>query len=38
MSNVKPFAKEGYDLMAAVFEVHREQGGGLAEEIYQECL
>lgn len=24
--------------MAAVFEVHREQGGGLAEEIYQESL
>jgi GxxExxY protein len=34
----KPFSKEGYDLMAAAFEVHREQGGGLAEEIYQESL
>ena len=34
----KPFAKEGYDLMAAVFEVHRQLGGGLAEEIYQQSL
>ena len=24
--------------MGAAFEVHREIGGGLAEEIYQECL
>ncbi len=24
--------------MAAVFEVHREQGGGLSEDIYQESL
>ncbi len=38
MPNEKPFAKEGYDFMAAVFEVHREQGGGLSEEIYQESL
>lgn len=38
MSLEKPFAKEGYDLMAAVFEVHSEQGGGLSEEIYQESL
>jgi GxxExxY protein len=34
----KPFAQEGYDLMAAVFEVHKEIGGGLLEEIYQKCL
>jgi GxxExxY protein len=34
----KPFAKEGYDLMGAVFEVHREVGGGLLEEIYQQSL
>ena len=33
-----PFSKEGYELMAAAFEVHREQGGGLSEEIYQESL
>jgi GxxExxY protein len=33
-----PFAQEGYDLMGAAFEVHREVGGGLLEDIYQECL
>jgi GxxExxY protein len=38
MSTDKPFAREGYDLMAAAFEVHHELGGGLAEEIYQESL
>ncbi len=32
------FSKEGYELMAAAFEVHDEQGGGLAEEIYQESI
>ena len=31
-------AAEGYALMGAVFEVHREQGRGLSEEIYQESL
>ena len=34
----KPLAEEGYELMAAVFEVHQEMGGGLAEEIYQQSL
>jgi len=34
----KPFAEEGYELMAAAFEVHNIQGGGLLEEIYQESL
>jgi GxxExxY protein len=34
----KPFAEEGYALMAAAFEVHNIQGGGLSEEIYQESL
>jgi GxxExxY protein len=34
----QPFAQEGYDLMGAAFEVHREVGGGLLEEIYQECF
>jgi GxxExxY protein len=34
----KPFAEEGYALMGAAFEVHREIGGGLLEEIYQECF
>jgi GxxExxY protein len=33
-----PFAEEGYELMAAAFEVYGELGGGLAEEIYQEAL
>lgn len=33
-----PFAQEGYDLMAAAFEVYKHQGGGLQEEIYQEAL
>lgn len=32
------YSKEGYQLMAAAFEVHNEQGGGLLEEIYQECF
>jgi GxxExxY protein len=34
----KPFAKEGYQLMGAAFEVHNVLGGGLAEEIYQQSL
>jgi GxxExxY protein len=34
----KPFAEEGYALMAAAFEVHNVQGGGLLEEIYQQSL
>ena len=34
----KPFAEEGYKLMGAVFEVHKEMGGGLLEEIYQQSL
>jgi GxxExxY protein len=33
-----PFQDEGYRLMSAVFAVHNEIGGGLAEEIYQESL
>lgn len=31
-------SQEGYDLIGASFEVHKEQGGGLSEEIYQESL
>ena len=38
MDDDKPLAKEGYALMGAAFEVHRELGGGLAEEIYQQSL
>jgi hypothetical protein len=34
----QPFAQIGYDFMGACFEVHRELGGGLLEEIYQESL
>lgn len=34
----QPFAQEGYALMAAAFEVHREVHGGLLEDIYQESL
>jgi hypothetical protein len=30
------YKDEGYKLMSAAFEVHNEQGYGLAEEIYQE--
>ena len=38
MSEAKPYMQEGYELMGAAFEVHNEQGGGLAEEIYQQSL
>lgn len=30
--------QEGYDLMAAAFEVYNEEGFGFLEDIYQECL
>ncbi len=30
--------QEGYDLMAAAFDVYNEMGAGFLEEIYQECL
>lgn len=32
------YKDEGYKLMGAAFEVYNEKGGGMAEEIYQECL
>ena len=32
------FSQEGYDLMAAAFAVHNENGNGLLEEIYQESM
>jgi GxxExxY protein len=32
------YKEEGYKFMGAAFEVYNEQGGGLAEEIYQESL
>jgi GxxExxY protein len=30
--------QEGFNLIAAAFEVHKTLGGGMAEEIYQEAL
>jgi GxxExxY protein len=35
---LKYMNKEGYSLVGASFEVHKELGGGLAEEVYQESL
>lgn len=32
------FKQEGYDLMAAAFEVYNEKGSGFFEEIYHERL
>ena len=34
----KPFSKEGFALIGAAYAVHDEIGGGLAEEVYQECF
>jgi GxxExxY protein len=33
-----PCAQEGYDFMAAVFDVYNEMGNGFLEEIYHESL
>jgi len=38
MKEKEYLSDEGYALMGAAFEVHREIGGGLSEEIYQESL
>ena len=32
------FRQEGYDFMAAAFEVHTEMGHGFLEEVYHESL
>jgi GxxExxY protein len=32
------FQQEGYDLIAAAFEVYDEQGSGFLEDVYHECL
>ena len=37
-TNDEYLSAQGYSLMGAVFEVHKELGGGLSEEIYQESL
>jgi GxxExxY protein len=34
----KPYADEGYALVGAAYAVHKEMGGGLLEEVYQESL
>ena len=33
-----PLQQEGYDFMAAAFEVYNEKGSGYLEDVYQECL
>jgi len=32
------YQQEGYDFMAAVFEVHNEMGNGFLEEVYHKSL
>lgn len=32
------YQQEGYDFMAAAFEVYNQMGSGFLEEVYQECL
>ena len=34
----KPLQQQGYDFMAAAFEVYNELGHGFTEDIYQETL
>jgi len=34
----KPYSDEGYALVGAAYAVHKEMGGGLLEEVYQESL
>jgi GxxExxY protein len=36
--DLNPLAEEGFELMGAAFEVHREIRGGLLEDIYQESF
>ncbi len=37
-TNSNLYQQEGYDLMAAAFEVYNEKGSGFLEEVYQESL
>jgi GxxExxY protein len=32
------YQQEGYDFMAAAFEVYNQMGSGFLEDVYQECL
>src|SRR5579859_1972725 len=32
------YKREGYEFMAAAFEVYNDRGYGMGEDIYQECL
>jgi GxxExxY protein len=32
------FQQEGYNLMAAAFEVYNEKGSGFLEDVYHECM
>jgi len=36
--STEPLQQEGYDFMAAAFEVYNEMGNGYTEDIYQESL
>ena len=37
-ANAELYQQQGYDFMAAVFEVHTEVGHGFLEEVYHESL
>jgi len=36
--NSEPMQQEGYDFMAAAFDVYNELGHGFTEDVYQEAL
>jgi GxxExxY protein len=37
-TKTEPLQQQGYDFMAAAFEVYNEMGHGFTEDIYQESL